>query len=62
MCYDFIEKVQNIDVRSYLEPIKNRKERVLNAAKIPIIDELLEPMQKQLDELKKTLGIRNLKS
>jgi len=54
--FNFIEKIQTIDVRPYLEPIKDCKETLITAAKTPIIDELLEPMQKQLDGLKKNIG------
>lgn len=50
-CYECIEKLQRIDALMYLSKIKTQKDGIINMAKKPVLDELLLPMQKQLDEI-----------
>ena len=51
LCYKYIEEIKNIDASAYLSKIKTQKDVIIDMAKKPVLDELLLPMQEQLDEI-----------
>lgn len=51
MAYENIKEIKKIDATSYLMSLKNQKDKFIDMAKKPILDDLLLPMQEQLDEI-----------
>ena len=61
LCYECIEKLQNIDASMYLSKIKTQKDEIIDMAKKPVLNELLLPMQEQLDELLSDVNVKEQK-
>ena len=61
LCYECIGKLQNIDASMYLSKIKTQKDEIIDMAKKPILDELLLPMQEQLNEILSDVNTKDAK-
>lgn len=59
-CYNFIDKMQHIDISTYLSAVKNAKGKIIDIAKKPIMDMLL-PMQEQLDKILSDVNTKDAK-
>ncbi|MCI6436962.1 dynamin family protein [Fibrobacter sp.] len=61
LSYEVVEKIRKIDASTYLAPLKAEKDKILNMAKKPILDELFVPMKEQLDEITSNVESKEMK-